>query len=233
MLGRFDKAEQHYRTAVELKPDYAEACFNLSAIHRFQHGDPLVKQMEQQLQAADLTEQNRCFLHFSLGKAYDDCQNYDAAFPHFEKGNRAAGVTFGEADTVNFVRDVTSVVDQQFYAARKNQGYADETPIFIVGMPRSGTTLVEQILASHGDVFGAGELPEIPDITRTLHEHAPDGRRHSAICIVRHRDRPAVVPVDARLHMPCSIAVAPITPLTTAVRTEEGVSQKGRWRGRW
>jgi tetratricopeptide (TPR) repeat protein len=172
-LGNFAESEHHYRRAVQLRPDYAEAYFNLSAIRRFAADDPIVPALKTQLQSVDAaTREDQCFLHFAAGKIFDDLRQHDRAFTHYLRGNAARGATFDREAHEAQIDRIISVFDRGLFESRDRCGEPNELPIFIVGMPRSGTTLLEQILTSHGDVVGLGELPDIPSIAHTLPQHA-------------------------------------------------------------
>ena len=172
-LGRMAEAEADYREALRLKPDYAEAYFNLSGVTRFEEGDPAFAAVEGLLQAkgqGGLSSRDRCFLHFAAGKMYDDVRDVDRAFAHYRDGNAAKGVDYDlDANRAHFAR-IAEVFDEAFFEAREGQGAASALPVFVVGMPRSGTTLVEQIIASHPKAHGAGELPDLPSISKALPE---------------------------------------------------------------
>jgi tetratricopeptide (TPR) repeat protein len=174
ILGRFKEAENHYQTAIRLQPDYAEAYFNLCAVRKFTSTDTEVSAIEELLGRTDLSTQDRSFLHFAAGKMYDDAGEYERAFGHYEHGNLLEQTGFDSGEHHRFVEKLAETFDANTLAARFGQGYPSELPVFVVGMPRSGTTLVEQILASHAKVFGAGELPDIPSIADTLPKHSLD-----------------------------------------------------------
>ncbi|HKV97622.1 MAG TPA: sulfotransferase [Gammaproteobacteria bacterium] len=160
-MGDLQPAEAEYREALRLKPDHVGAIYNLTSLVRFLPTDPLwppLMSMEQKLTERPVDEQ--VLLHFALGKIREDDRDYDLAFEHFLSGNRLhrARSNYDEARQAEFYRDCMRYFDAGFMAARSGVGTADSSPIFIVGMSRSGTTLVEQILASHPQVHGAGEM---------------------------------------------------------------------------
>lgn len=172
LVGDFELSEQHYLTALELKPDYAEAYFNYSAARKFQADDRFVSLVEQQASRSDLSDVDRCFLGFAAGKIFNDIKDYEKAFSFYEMGNRFKKASFEidqfrkEIDRV--ISFFTSDMIQRLSAA----GSSSKVPVFIVGMPRTGTTLIEQILSSHPEVHGAGELPDIASIAGTMKQHA-------------------------------------------------------------
>ena len=110
----------------------------------------------------------RTNLHFNLGMLYDDIHQYDKAFHHYQQGNRLKPLTFDQADYARLIERIIAVHTPEFMERLPRARAHSDRPVFVVGMVRSGTTLVEQILSSHPDVFGAGELPDITGIIRTL-----------------------------------------------------------------
>jgi len=180
MMGRYDEAEEEYREAVRLRPGFAESWFDLSTIVRGTAGDPLVATLERHLTQTGLSNRDRSFLHFSLGKLYDDAGAYDDAFPHFASGNRLDGRRLDRQDCAALLRDSVALYDSGFFATHSDLGNDSDIPVFVVGMPRSGTTLVEQILASHPGMAGAGEVPDIPAMTQRIAKNAPGGLRYPA-----------------------------------------------------
>jgi len=164
--GAFDAARGCYRTALAMEPGYAKAAVNLAKIKRFTTEDDPDAALV--LAAADHAPDDpgsRRDLHLALGKVHDDRGDWDAAFMHYDEANRPfaevaradAGAALGRMDQVR------AFFDADWFAGRAAGAGTDlvPVPVFIVGMPRSGTSLVEQILAAHPDVHGAGELSEI------------------------------------------------------------------------
>lgn len=167
-LGRLLEAEVHYREAIRLKPDYYEAYFNFSNVRRFNHAGPIIATVEEFLRNGDLEDQDRCFLHFAAGKLYDDMGVPARAFPHFKKANATRPARF---DAMEVYRKVAAIA-QGFPAGRIEAfaGHGAKRPrvIMVVGMPRSGTSMVEQLLAAHGDVAATGEGPALNQTTTAL-----------------------------------------------------------------
>lgn len=160
-LGDLPHAEAEYREALRLKPDHVGAYYNLTSLIRLMPEDalwaPLMSMAETLGQRAT---DEQILLHFALGKVWEDNRDYDQAFEHFLYGNRLKhGYSrYDEARQVEFYRNYIRIFSTSFLANHSGAGTRDETPIFIVGMSRSGTTLVEQILASHPQVHGGGEM---------------------------------------------------------------------------
>ena len=179
MFGQTSEAVAHYREAIRLKPDYAEAIHNLASSANFRYGDPLLENIDELLQNDDLADVDRSFLHFAAGKMLDDMGAYDRAFSHYAAGNKTRNATFDHAGHQYLIDRTISIIDADY--AKRRISAAVSAPedsarraIFIVGMPRSGTSLAEQILSSHPDVVGAGELGDVASIAGTLPEHAPE-----------------------------------------------------------
>ena len=178
--SRMEAAEAAYRRAIALDPGYAEAHFNLAQSIKVEAGDPLIESLESLLARPRLSRGERCFLGFAAGKAYDDLGDYDRAFGHFSDGNAAKGARPNPHYGSDYLRAILEVCGKDFLAGRFGGSGVEAAPIFIVGMPRSGTSLAEQILASHPDVFGAGELPYIDRIAAALGGHAAEGTAYPA-----------------------------------------------------
>lgn len=172
LVGEFQLSEDHYLTALQLKPDYAEAYFNYSAARKFTPDDPVIPLIEEQAARQDLSDEDRCFLGFAGGKIFNDIKEYDKAFDYYEMGNRSRNVQY---DIEAFRREVDrtiAVFSAETIRDLSRHGLQTDLPVFIIGMPRTGTTLVEQILSSHPEVHGAGELRDISSIAGTMTQHA-------------------------------------------------------------
>lgn len=182
LSGNFEDAEHHYSRAIRLRPSYAEAYFNFADTRRFKADDEMVRMLETQLeQTQDQSDEDRCFLHFAAGKIYQDIKDYPRAFHHFRQGNQArkaqVDYQFDPKNHDDWVEQIMTVCDRPFFDAHFSpeslgQRVSDASPIFIVGMPRSGTTLTESILTRHPLVAGLGELPDIRSIAHSISEHA-------------------------------------------------------------
>ena len=160
-LGDKEAAEQQLREAIALNPDFGEPYRYLSVLKKYSNpDDPDIILMQRLLEKPGLSGVDRTELHFALGKAHDDCGCYKEAFEQFAAGNRLENrrYDFKLRDFAFRVESLQSVFTEGFISARSEIGSQSELPVFVVGMPRSGTTLVEQILASHADAFGACEL---------------------------------------------------------------------------
>ena len=168
--GAFAEAEAAFRTALRHAPDYAPAFGNLVRARRMGAEDrPLVARMRTLLEGDGLAPGHAADLHFALAKTHEDLAEYDRAFVHYREGNRrrrGARRHDREAAAAQ-VRTLAATFDPAFFARTAGRGDPDPRPVFITGMPRSGTSLVEQILASHPECFGAGELPHLERVVRS------------------------------------------------------------------
>ena len=162
-LGRFDEAHEAYRRAIEAAPQVPLYYRNFVQTRRLTIDDPVFVALEHFAgNAAALTLANQAEIHFAYGQALSDVGRNDASFDHFLKGNalHRTGVRYNEAESLGLFARLPELLTSDVLAARHGLGDPSAAPIFIVGMPRSGSTLIEQILASHPQVFGAGERTE-------------------------------------------------------------------------
>ena len=180
--GDLEAARSHFRKAIELKPDYAEAYYNFSGNQKFKAGDPVIAQVLQMIAKGGWSRADRCFLHFAAGKMLDDTGDHDRAMGHYLEGNAAKGARFEPEIEQRQLAAIRQVFTRELLEARAGEGDPSELPVFIVGMPRSGTSLAEQILASHPAVHGAGELPDIGSIAGTLPQYA-EGKAPYPHCV--------------------------------------------------
>ena len=167
-LGDFKAAVAHMREALRLKPNYAFVCWNLgqfAAQGLYSFSDEEVGRMRTMVNSSRLSLLEGSLVHLTLGNVLDLQGSYDAAFSHYRQGNalrqewlRQTGQAFDPAVHHDLVERLVTTFDEAFFRHRQTRGSDSELPVFVVGMPRSGTTLVEQILSSHSKVAGAGEL---------------------------------------------------------------------------
>ena len=165
--GRFGDARLAYERAVALSPKNPAFHRALAEAGRFAEGDPRLVALEELARDENtLAESQKVELNFALAKAYDDLKRYEHAFSHLQKGNaiKRRLVTYHEAKVMEAFREIAAAFTPALMDAKRAAGHPSEVPVFIVGMPRSGTSLVEQILASHPNVFGAGELMFVQDL---------------------------------------------------------------------
>ncbi|MDP6557448.1 MAG: tetratricopeptide repeat protein [Pirellulaceae bacterium] len=167
--GKLKEAMVAYERALQIQPDYAGAYANLAQARPYTSADKNeIERIETLLDSGSLTDPQRCHLHFALGKIYDDCQDWYRAFTHFREGNALVDVTYDNEQSVAEVDAIMTHCTPPLLQKGSELGDPSELPVLIVGMPRSGTTLVEQILATHPAVYGAGELLHIASIAKDL-----------------------------------------------------------------
>ncbi len=166
MLGKLADARACLERAVALAPKKARYYRNLAMIRRFEEGDPFLRIMEDLAQdMTSLSEEDQKELHFSLTKAYMDLNQRERAFRHLRDGNalKRRTINYDERATLSEIERIATIFTPELIAAKTGFGDPSPLPVFILGMPRSGTSLAEQILASHPKVFGAGEISEFKD----------------------------------------------------------------------
>jgi tetratricopeptide (TPR) repeat protein len=160
-LGQLVEARQAARRAVHLAPRNTRFLRNLGWLRKFEAGDPYLLRMEKLVEdAASLSVDSNIELHFTLAKAYEDTGQGERAFRHLVDGNslKRRFVAYDEAETLRCMKCIEEVFDSRLLQKWQGVGEQTSVPVFIIGMLRSGSTLVEQILASHPMVFGGGEL---------------------------------------------------------------------------
>ncbi len=161
--GRTQDSIAAYRRCISLAPTLGEAYYSLANLKTFRFEETEVLAMQALLSDARLTDEDRANFHFSIGKAQEDSGRYGESFEHYRAGNqlKAARSGYDPEATSGFLNRSKALLSKEFFAARTHFGAAAADPIFIVGLPRAGSTLTEQILASHSLVEGTMELPDI------------------------------------------------------------------------
>jgi tetratricopeptide (TPR) repeat protein len=159
-----------YRRAIGIRPTLGEAWWSLANLKTIRFDDTDVAAMKAALGSADLTPDDRFHLHFALGKAFEDRKDFEASFAHYADGNRLRRKRLDYDPNVmtDHVDRSMALFTPDFFAERAGRGCPAPDPIFILGLPRAGSTLVEQILSSHPAIEGTAELPDIPAIARRL-----------------------------------------------------------------
>ena len=162
-LGRADEARSAYTTALQIDPTMAAAYLNLAAMVKFTPDDPRMAAMDALRSRPEVLDTtSRVQLEFALAKANEDLGRYERSFEHLVRGNQLhrGRIHYDEAEELGFFDRIQAIFTEDRLRTLETTGAADplRTPIFILGMPRSGSTLIEQILASHPRVYGAGEV---------------------------------------------------------------------------
>jgi tetratricopeptide (TPR) repeat protein len=169
--GKFDQASARYEQMLSLQPDFAEAHYERTDLKTFQAGDADLAALEALAADTDhLPPRKKVYVHFALGKALEDAGDYQRAFEHLLLGNalKRREVHYDEAAFHKYLRLIAEVFDSRLLDRFQGMGDPSSAPIFVLGMPRSGSTLVEQILASHPQVHAAGELWDLDRIATAI-----------------------------------------------------------------
>jgi tetratricopeptide (TPR) repeat protein len=168
--GRQQESIDAYRKCIELAPHSGAAYWSLANLKTFRFSPEEIEAMRAQAQRADLGDDERIQFHFALGKALEDAKEYEPSFDHYARGNglRHAQLGYDADRTSARVRRCRDVLTAEFFEKRRGCGSEACDPIFIVGLPRAGSTLLEQILASHSAVEGTMELPNLISLARKL-----------------------------------------------------------------
>ena len=177
-VGQQAESVAAYRRALDVSPALGEVWWSLANLKTVRFDDADIALMEAGLARADISTEDRFHLHFALGKALEDRKEAAASFHHYDEGNRlrAAELESHERNVTRHVEVAKALFTEEFFAQRAGQGCDAADPVFILGLPRAGSTLLEQILSSHSLVEGTMELPDIPHIAGQLGsiEHWPD-----------------------------------------------------------
>ena len=162
-IGAYDKS-------IELAPNLGETYWSLANLKTFRFSPPQIVAVRAQLAGSDLSVDDRFHFHFTLGKALEDSGDFAGSFEHYARGNslRRSVISYDPDETTAHVRRSKALFTRDFFAERANYGTPAPDPIFIVGLPRAGSTLIEQILSSHSRVEGTMELPDVIAISRSL-----------------------------------------------------------------
>ena len=176
--GRETDSIDAYNKGIELQPSLGEAYWSLANLKTVRFTPAQLDSMRTQLQRTDLFDEDRFHLHFAMGKALEDAQAYAESFEHYSLGNslRRAGIRYSADEVTAQTQRGRALFTAEFFARRHGYGHPSNAPIFIVGLPRAGSTLIEQILSSHSLVEGTMELPDIPALARSITRNAGESR---------------------------------------------------------
>ena len=177
-IGKQDEAIKAYRDCIRVRPDNGEIYWSLANLKTYRFNDEQIAKMAARVDNPEgLTEQSEVNFLFALGKAHDDRQDYDKAWRYYERGNgkqrMLAQYDPVQTETINDA--IVEVFDKALLEEKAGKGCPDRAPIFVLGLPRSGSTLVEQILASHSQVEGTSELPYLGRVAMSLNRNRADG----------------------------------------------------------
>jgi predicted Zn-dependent protease len=191
--GRPDAAVDAYRRCLALKPEFAAAWVALADLKTYRFAAVEVAAMRGALTRQHVRNDDRAQLEFALGKALEDAGDFAASFAHYRRGNelRRAVVRYDAEATARFVQRTQQLLTREFFVARSGWGCEARDPIFIVGLPRSGSTLLEQILASHSSVEGTRELTDVIRFALELgsrEQPGPTARYPQSLALLTHED---------------------------------------------
>ena len=169
-LGRTDQAIESYRSAYKIRQDHGEAFFSLANLKTYSFSKDEIQNMRYQVERLDLSLKDKAYFHFALAQGCESNGDYEEAFYHLEKGNKIKNdqSLYSIERMDKELQSQIDVCNEKFFRDLGPGGYDTKDPIFILGLPRSGSTLVEQILASHSKIDGTLELPNILSMAQSL-----------------------------------------------------------------
>ena len=190
-IGDQAGALKAYRNAIKLRPDLGEVYWSMANLKIFKFENEEVDAMKSQLQNSELSETSQIHFNFALAKSLEDVKDYDNAWHYYHQGNQKQRMTV-EHDPLEMEGRNTAIKNtfsKTFMTEKKGVGHSAPDPIFIVGLPRSGSTLIEQIIASHSQVEGTSELPLINKISDHIGRYRNDSIRYpEAVAELRNKD---------------------------------------------
>lgn len=169
--GNFAETERMARDLIAENPDKAAGYVSLANSRKAKPDEPELAAIERLIEERKATPKEVRGLYYAAGKICDDIGRYDQAFAYYSEANSLSDLIYKHDELAGKWRDLATLTNAEFFKARQNYGVKSERPVFIVGMPRSGTTLVEQVLAAHPDVYGAGELDMIGRLWRGIPDY--------------------------------------------------------------
>jgi tetratricopeptide (TPR) repeat protein len=176
-VGKYHEAVASYTACIEQRPEFGESYWSLANLKTYRFDDRTVAEMERRVREPDLSVSSQVNFLFALGKAYEDRGDFDRGWQYYREGNskQRAEVAYDPVQTEVTNDRLLKVFTGEFLRSREGAGHDDPSPIFIVGLPRSGSTLLEQILASHSEVEGTSELHYVGRVATSLNRNRADG----------------------------------------------------------
>jgi tetratricopeptide (TPR) repeat protein len=174
-VGDYEGSVAAYGACIREAPDFGETYWSLANLKTYRFDDATIAEMEKRIESGNL--QSDVNFLFALGKAYEDRSDYERAWDYYRRGNvkQRTEVAYDPVQTEYLNDRIVATYDEEFLSARRNAGNLDGAPIFILGLPRSGSTLLEQILASHSQVEGTAELPYVGRLASSLSRNRATG----------------------------------------------------------
>ena len=182
-LGDQEEGVDAYRRCLELEPAFGEAYYSLANLKTYRFEDSEIREMKRWSDSEEVEEPSRVNFLFALAKAHEDRGEYQQAWHYYEQGNAKQRmlVSYDPVQTETINDELVAFFNADFFKATEGMGDSDPAPIFVVGLPRSGSTLVEQIVASHSQVEGTSELPYIGRISKSLNRNRADGMKYPRV----------------------------------------------------
>ena len=174
--GEPEKSITSYKDAIKYDPGFGEAYWSLANLKTYEFTDLEIREMQKQIDAKDLNERERVHFLFALGKALEDAKDYKQSFKYYHDGNELnrGRSTYDPKAIEALTQRLITFFDTSLFSSTEGSGYDAKDPIFIVGLPRSGSTLIEQILSSHSSVEGTMELPNMMNTARKMGNSTKD-----------------------------------------------------------
>jgi len=176
-VGRLDEAIASYRECIRLKPDNGQTHWSLANLKTYRFSDDDIANMKARIEKSELADEARVNFLFTLAKAYEDGGNFEQAWEYYAEGNSTQRMleSYDPVRTEIVNDSILNVFTTEFFQNNANLGHTDGAPIFVLALPRSGSTLLEQILASHSQVEGTSELPYLQQVANSLNHNRADG----------------------------------------------------------
>ncbi len=175
--GRQAEGIEAYEQCIKVRPDNGETYWSLANLKTYTFRDDQIEEMEQRVRSEGLDPNAEINFLFALGKAYEDRKEYEKSWQYYEEGNEKQRMSVGYDPVLTEIQntDIINTFSKAFFDSHKGMGNPDPSPIFILGLPRSGSTLLEQIIASHSMVEGTSELPYLGRIATSMNRNRADG----------------------------------------------------------
>ena len=171
--GEFERAEEQLRQALAIDDKHANTYFNLSLIHKADAGDPMIARLEEFLRDPALSQADQYACRLALGKFYDDISEFDKAFACYDTAMRSPEIAYDHAEQIAFFEKIKSTFSRALFESNEGSGEASRAPVFFVGMPRSGSSLLETLLDRHPRIAALGERIELSILAEAIARSTP------------------------------------------------------------